>query len=131
MIKVIDSFKDIDFEISYDISSYKENPYVKYLFYFIDSKVVAYLVYEDIYDRFEIDFIFVDNKYRRRGIASNLLDELFKVGKEKNIINITLEVRKDNYSAISLYLKHGFVSKAIREKYYSGIDGILMEKEMM
>ena len=131
MIKVIDSFKDIDFEISYDISSYKENPYVKYLFYFIDSKVVAYLVYEDIYDRFEIDFIFVDNKYRRKGIASSLLEELFKVGKTKNIINVTLEVRKDNYSAISLYLKHGFVSKAIRSKYYNGIDGILMEKEMM
>lgn len=131
MIKVIDSFKDIDFEISYDISSYKENPYVKYLFYFIGNEVVGYLVYEDIYDRFEIDFIFVDNKYRRKGIAGSLLEELFKLGKAKNIINITLEVRKDNYNAISLYLKHGFVSKAIRSKYYNGIDGILMEKEMM
>lgn len=131
MIKVIDTFKDIDFEIPYDISLYKENPYIKYLFYFVDNKVIAYLVYEDIYDRFEIDFIFVDNKYRRRGIASDLLGELFKIGKIKKIVNVTLEVRKDNYSAISLYSKHGFASRAVRAKYYNGIDGILMEKELM
>ena len=43
--------------------------------------------------------------------------------------NITLEVKKDNIPAISLYKSVGFVEKAIRKGYYQGIDGILMEKE--
>ena len=131
MIKIINSVSDIDFELKYDISMYKNNPYTKYLFYFIDDKVVAYLVYEDIYDRFEIDFIFVDVAYRCKGIASELLIKLLSIGKALNIINITLEVRKDNNAAISLYSKYGFIPRAVRSNYYNGIDGILMEKEMM
>ena len=47
--------------------------------------------------------------------------------KEKK--NITLEVKKDNKSAISLYLKNGFKKTAIRKGYYKGIDGILMERK--
>lgn len=131
MIKQFNSKEDINFKISYDISNFEKNPYVRYLFYLNNDSVVGYLIYEDIYDRFEIDFIFVDDKYRRKGIASELLNELFKIASDKKVINITLEVRKDNYSAISLYLKHGFLYRAIRSKYYNGIDGILMEKEMM
>ena len=131
MIKKFNSNKEIDFLFPYDISLFENNPYTKYLVYLIDNEVVAYLVYEDIFDRFEIDYIFVNENYRCRGIASKLLNELFKIGFDRNVINITLEVRKDNYNAISLYLKHGFVERAIRSKYYNGIDGILMEKEMI
>ena len=131
MIKEFNSVKEINVSFPYDVTQFEFNPYSRYIFYFLDGVVVAYLVYEDIYDRFEIDFIFVEEKYRLKGIASQLLNYLFKLGKEKNIQNITLEVKKDNYNAISLYTKYGFSSKAIRTKYYNGIDGILMEKEMM
>ena len=56
---------------------------------------------------------------------------MFNIGKEKNILNITLEVKETNYSAINLYNKLGFISKAVRKNYYKDTDGILMEKEMI
>ena len=37
---------------------------------------------------------------------------------EKEIIGITLEVRVDNYPAIALYEKMGFVTVGIRTGYY-------------
>ena len=43
--------------------------------------------------------------------------------------SITLEVKKDNIPAINLYKKFGFQEKAIRQGYYQGVDGILMERE--
>ena len=59
------------------------------------------------------------------------MEKIIKEAEETKKINITLEVRKDNISAINLYKKYGFVEKALRKGYYKGIDGILMEKEMM
>ena len=50
---------------------------------------------------------------------------------ERRLINITLEVSIQNQNAMNLYEKFGFEKKAIREKYYQGIDGILMEKELI
>ena len=43
--------------------------------------------------------------------------------------DITLEVKKDNISAIKLYEKNGFIKKAIRRGYYNGVDGILYERK--
>ena len=42
-----------------------------------------------------------------------------------------LEVNSKNTNAIALYHKYGFKEVAIRSGYYSGTDGILMEKEMI
>ena len=50
---------------------------------------------------------------------------------KRQLINITLEVSTENQKAINLYEKFEFKKKAMREKYYQGIDGILMEKELI
>ena len=89
------------------------------------------MCYEHIFDRYELDNLFVEVTKRRKGIGLMLLNFLIENGKKCNIINITLEVNKENIPAISIYKKVGFVEKAIRAKYYNGIDGILMEKEMI
>ena len=107
------------------------NPYTKVLVFIENNKVIGFIHINEIYDRYEINNIFVLDEYRKKGIASQLMDNIIKLGKDTGIINITLEVRKDNVNAINLYKKYGFVEKAIRKNYYNGIDGILMEKEMM
>ena len=109
----------------------KYNPYVQYVFYEQNNQIVAFLNYSLIYDRIEINQIMVLEKFRHKGIASSLLEYLFSLAKELKIKNITQEVKKDNKKAIGLYHKFGFTEKAIRMGYYSGIDGILMEKEMI
>lgn len=107
------------------------NPYTKVLVFLENDKIIGFIHINEIYDRYEINNIYVLTEYRNKGIASQLMDDVIKLGKDTGIINITLEVRKDNESAIKLYKKYGFVEKAIRKSYYNGIDGILMEKEMM
>ena len=78
-----------------------------------------------IYDRIEINNIEVDKSYRNKRIATKLLNELIKENKD-----ITLEVNKNNEIALKLYNNFGFEEKAIRKGYYSGIDGILMERKV-
>lgn len=113
------------------ITTMTANPYVKICTYSVDNNVVAFIQYQDIYDRFELDNIYVLEMYRNKGIASILLDYMIEKGKNKEITNITLEVRKDNIKAINLYKKYGFIEKAVRSNYYSDCDAILMEKEMI
>ena len=110
---------------------FKNNPFIKCIGYLDDEKIIGYLLCEDIYDRFDIVNLFINQKYRNKKIASLLLDNLIKKGERQKTINITLEVNSTNKIAIHLYKKFGFVERAIRSKYYSGTDGILMEKEMM
>ena len=59
-----------------------------------------------------------------------MLEYLIKKGFDKKIYNITLEVNEKNIPAIKLYKKYDFKSVAKREKYYNGVDGILMERKM-
>lgn len=113
------------------IKTLESNPYVKLYTYSVDKNIVAFIQYEDIYDRFELDNIYVLEEYRNKGIASILIEFMINDGKNKKITNITLEVREDNVKAINLYKKYGFVEKTIRNNYYDNCNGILMEKEMM
>ena len=50
--------------------------------------------------------------------------------KEECIETIDLEVNSLNKKAINLYQKYGFKTVSIRKKYYNGIDGFLMLKEV-
>ena len=133
--KELDNIQNIFFDVFKQknelIDTLSSNPYVKLYTYSVDKNVVAFIQYEDIYDRFELDNIYVLKEYRNHVIASILMEFMINEGKKKEIINITLEVREDNVSAINLYKKYGFVEKAIRNNYYDNCNGILMEKEIM
>ena len=100
------------------------NEFNKVLGYFIDEKLVGFLDYSVIYERLEINYIFVKEEYRRQSIAYNLLKYII----DNYNLDITLEVNINNHSAISLYQKLGFEIVAKRPKYYNGIDGYLMER---
>ena len=66
----------------------------------------------------------IETFHRNCGKGQKLLKKLIEVVDK----SITLEVRKDNISAIKVYEKLGFKRKAIRKNYYDGVDGILMER---
>lgn len=105
--------------------------YSKYIIYYIDEEEVGFLNYDLIYDRIEIDYIFVNERNRRNNIASFLLDYLLEQCKKNKCNSITLEVKKSNIGAIKFYKSKEFKEVAIREKYYENEDGILMIKEML
>ena len=71
-----------------------------------DDKVVGYLLVYHSFSSADIFDIAVDEKYRRRGIASGLINSI-KIYL-KDVTEINLDVREKNVSAISLYEKLGF-----------------------
>ena len=75
------------------------------------NEPVAYIVYDYIYDRFEIVYIFVKEIYRKMGYGSTLLEHVIELGNKYNM--------------------YSFEKISIRKNYYLSEDGILMKKEMM
>lgn len=103
----------------------------KYLIYSIDDKNIGFVDFSFIYDRIEINYIYVEKSYRNKNIASKLMDKLIEFAIDNKCINITLEVDESNDAAINLYKKYGFTIATIRKKYYGKNDGYLMIREMV
>ena len=110
---------------------FKQNAFTKYFIYMEKSNIIGIVNYYDLYERFEIAYIEVLEEFRNKKIGSLLIENLIKIGQEKNIINITLEVNKNNIYAIKLYEKYDFKTVATRKGYYDGVDGYLMERKMI
>ena len=65
---------------------------------------------------------------RRLGIGCELMSEAIAESKAKNIGLITLEVRRSNLAARTLYRKLNFEERRLRRNYYGiGEDAIVME----
>lgn len=107
------------------------NPFARYIEYVIDNEKVGFLKYSLIYDRIEIDDIFVNDNKRGQGIGNKLMSYLIWKAIDTHVVNITLEVRISNQIARNLYKKYGFREVALRKFYYGDEDGILMEKQVM
>ena len=122
-IKVNKLLKDFNYELNKESF---DNDFLKTLVY-EDGFIKGVLVYQYIYNRAEIDYIIVDNNYRKLGIATKLLKYLEDSHK---LDNITLEVRESNKEAIKFYLKNGFKEVTRRKNYYKDEDGILMIKNL-
>ena len=133
MIKEYDSYPLLSVDnFTYKLTEkeFSTNPYLKILTYVEKDKIIGFLLYSLIYDRIEIEQFEVTTKERRKGIGNKLLNYLVEKYQDNNIKNITLEVKEDNIVAINLYKKYGFKKVSTREKYYDGINGILMEKTL-
>ncbi len=75
-----------------------------------------------IVDETELLLLGVSPAFRRRGIASALLDRVKVEARARGAIKLHLEVRDGN-PALSLYLSRGFDQTGCRPGYYRGIDG--------
>lgn len=109
------------------LKNIENNPYTKYFILFKDNIIIGMINFDVIYDRCELININVIDNEQGNGYGNKLLEFMLKYN--KNILNYSLEVRIDNFKAISLYKKYGFEIVAVRKKYYNGIDGYLMIKE--
>lgn len=125
------------FPIPWQKTSFEEelkNILATYLVAKIDDKVVGYIGMWFVIDECHITNVAVHSKYRRMGIASELIKKMFKLCNSHGISYILLEVRANNNPAQKLYESFGFKSNGIRKGYYKNPDGtyenaILMIKE--
>ena len=113
-----------------EVDLFNLDTFTKIYVYELDNKVVGFINYSIMYERAEINYIYVDKEYRKNDIASKLINYMFDDCTKKRCNNITLEVSDKNQAGINLYKKYGFEEKAIRKNYYKNGDGILMMKEL-
>lgn len=107
-----------------------KNLLAKYLVGLINGEVVGYGGIWLIIDEGHITNIAVDERYRGLGVGNKILEGLIQLCMDRGLRAITLEVRKSNEVAKSLYKKYGFKEYGIRPKYYAdnNEDAIIMWK---
>ena len=85
----------------------------------VGSKTVGYMGISTVLDEGYITNIAVLPEFRKRGIASAILDFCVDFSKQNKLSFITLEVRESNENAIKLYEKFGFVKEGTRKNFYT------------
>lgn len=115
------------FNVEENMDDIISHPFNKFLICEFDNIKIGFLQYSVYYDRLEIDYILIEDSYRRKGFAKKMLDFLISMYYNSDIKNITLEVSEKNIAAISLYKSMEFETVATRGNYYgNGENGILM-----
>ena len=84
-----------------------------------NGKAVGYIGFHTVLDEGYIANIAVEPSLRQKGIGALLLSTAVEYCKENGIAFLSLEVRKSNSSAISLYQKFGFETVGERKRFYS------------
>lgn len=85
----------------------------------ISGEVAAYMGMHIVLDECYIANVAVGNSYRRKGLGEALVKNALRVADENNCQFISLEVRKSNSKAISLYRKCGFEVLGERKDFYT------------
>lgn len=82
------------------------------------GRSIGYMGMHHILNECALSNIAVHPDYRRRGIASALMQNALKYAKLNRVSRLTLEVRLSNTPAISLYRRFGFKCDGIRPGFY-------------
>lgn len=121
-------YEDIEYE-------FYKNPVNVILVACVDNKVVGFNDFMITFNSATITQICVSKEYRNRGIALSLLKEMentFPKDGEEEVETVTLEVRKSNVPALSLYTKDGYEVVVAKPHYYKdGEDAVYMVKRLL
>jgi len=96
-----------------------------------DRQLAGFLCRWLVADECHILNVAVHPELRRGGVGTALMAEVINEAKAKNIRLVTLEVRRSNVAARSLYRKLTFEERRLRSNYYGpGEDAIVMELQL-
>ena len=95
-------------------------------------QIIAYICYRIITEQMHLLRIAVVPPWRRRGVASKLLDTCFSLAHKSGAESAILEVRPSNQPAVSLYQKLGFRLVERRKNYYTETreDALILSKKL-
>jgi ribosomal-protein-alanine N-acetyltransferase len=86
---------------------------------FEGEQLVGYIINSRYVDAWHVMNVAVDPDYRRRGIATRMLEALFEMTRHDGRRGYTLEVRVSNLGAVDLYERLGFERRGVRRGYYT------------
>jgi ribosomal-protein-alanine N-acetyltransferase len=97
--------------------------------YFSEGALSGFVGFWIIIDEAHIANVAVLPALRRRGIGKALVAALVEYAKNLNCTGLTLEVRRTNTAAVSLYEQTGFKTEGVRPLYYeNSTDALIMWK---
>jgi ribosomal-protein-alanine N-acetyltransferase len=90
--------------------------------------VIGFIVFWLVHDEVHVLNVAVAASARRRGVARLLMDEAAARGRASGARLATLEVRRSNEAALTLYRRLGYRQVGVRTNYYvdEGEDAIVM-----
>lgn len=88
-----------------------------------DGKIVGYALTMMVLDEAHLLNLSVAKSHQKQGLGRYLLSHMIAVARHHNALNMFLEVRVSNKTAISLYENMGFCEMAIRRGYYPATQG--------
>ena len=95
----------------------------------LSNFVIGICVFHIVLDEAQINFFAVNNKFRKKGFGTFLMNHVIKECEKLNINKLSLEVSHTNFEAKKFYSHFDFSTLAIRKNYYKdGSDALLMEK---
>lgn len=96
------------------------------------ERVVGYVVFWLVHDEIHVLNVATALEARRRGIGRALMEAAEAAGRTRGARLCTLEVRRSNEPAISLYRTLGYRQVGIRPNYYAeeNEDAIVMVKQL-
>jgi [ribosomal protein S18]-alanine N-acetyltransferase len=80
--------------------------------------IVGFCSFWRVVDELHINNLAVLPMYRRRGVASAILERVFDEARVLGATRATLEVRRSNDAARQLYERFGFAVAGVRRGYY-------------
>lgn len=83
------------------------------------NKLIGYCGVWIVVDEAHVTNVAVLPEFRGQKLGEALMRNLITVARDRGAVSMTLEVRKTNYVAQSLYRKLGFQDGAIRKNYYT------------
>ena len=92
--------------------------YAYYIVARVDDEIVGCCGVRNMCGDGEITNVVRKEEFRGRGIVETMLKYLMDSGRERGIRRYTLEVRRSNAPAISLYEKLGFSCEGVRPRFY-------------
>lgn len=106
------------------------NPNAVFRVALIDGEVAGYVGMLHVLDEGDICNVAVFDRFRRKGVASVLIQHLVDYGVENQLSFITLEVRESNIGAQKFYETMGFETIGVRKNFYDNPKehAILMNK---
>lgn len=107
-----------------------KNDLAYYLVARVGERVAGYGGIWVIINEAHLTTLAVERAFRRRGVATAMLQALIDKAVGKGARRITLEVRPSNLAARSLYKKFGFTARGVRKNYYIDEDGLIMYKSL-
>ena len=104
---------------------------IKVVGLFLSGLLIGICVFHVVLDEAQINFFVVNQKYRKKGYGTYLMNYIIKQCEVLNINKLLLEVSLTNTTADKFYNHFDFYTVGIRSNYYKdGSDALLKEKKL-